>query len=432
MLFMLIIGVPYGIKYKDPDTPVAPLYLDCCALVRQAVQDLQEEFGFVIGKWNQAYQIDTLPIVLNKEELKPGDLIFYEGEYYSNRSKPQKHNMVHVEVYLGPNEECIGSRYHRGSVSIFPSYQFTSTTWKLVNYHFRSLDSWLSGVCVSCCPHHPWLSDALSYVEAAGKRSIFADEGQDDVSAGGEEDEQGELAAPIAISSEPVGEANPNPTLESLQQTQDDINMKENTVNVVSEDPAESSIGGSKKAKRQSQYAQNRSVTKSLTSIDSMEKPAGSQKSSRSSAMASTASSAAVPKTYYVAKANGWKLVKAALDKKGWQQLPFDYQFSSRFGLKWVVSIFIVIAWHMWTYNICVLFARSGDPKLTTELMWLVSLSATSPTTTLLPPKWVCSPPYVTTITKSLALQQIIQLSRIFRISPLLMTSRRLQMLLPF
>jgi hypothetical protein len=95
------IGVPYGIKYKKEDEPVAPLYLDCCGLVRQVVQDLQEEFGFVIGKWNQAYQMDTLPIVVSEAELKPGDLIFYEGLYNSNRSKSQKHNNVHVEIFLG-------------------------------------------------------------------------------------------------------------------------------------------------------------------------------------------------------------------------------------------------------------------------------------------------------------------------------------------
>lgn len=95
------IGVPYGIKYKKEDEPVAPLYLDCCGLVRKVVQDLQEEFGFVIGKWNQAYQMDTLPIVLTESELKPGDLIFYEGTYNSNRSKSQKHNNVHVEIFLG-------------------------------------------------------------------------------------------------------------------------------------------------------------------------------------------------------------------------------------------------------------------------------------------------------------------------------------------
>jgi hypothetical protein len=35
----------------------APLYLDCCGLVRRAARDLADEFGFLIGKWNQAYQV---------------------------------------------------------------------------------------------------------------------------------------------------------------------------------------------------------------------------------------------------------------------------------------------------------------------------------------------------------------------------------------
>lgn len=98
---MKYLGVPYGIKFKADEDPVAPLYLDCCGLVRQVVKDLQEDFGFVIGKWNQAYQMDTLPIVLEESQLKPGDLIFYEGKYNSDRSKPQKHDNVHVEIFLG-------------------------------------------------------------------------------------------------------------------------------------------------------------------------------------------------------------------------------------------------------------------------------------------------------------------------------------------
>lgn len=35
-------------------------------------------------------------------------------------------------------------------------------------------------------------------------------------------------------------------------------------------------------------------------------------------------------------KSNGWKMVKAALDKRGWQQIPEEYQFSTRFSLRWV------------------------------------------------------------------------------------------------
>jgi len=95
------LGVPYARRFQSADTPVAPLYLDCCGLIRKSLWDLQSEFGFLIGRWNQAYQMDVLPVVLEEKELQPGDLIFYEGKYLSSRSKPQKHNNVHVEIFLG-------------------------------------------------------------------------------------------------------------------------------------------------------------------------------------------------------------------------------------------------------------------------------------------------------------------------------------------
>lgn len=47
------IGVPYHEKYREEGTEIAPLYLDCCGLVRQCVKDLKEDFGFLIGRWNQ-------------------------------------------------------------------------------------------------------------------------------------------------------------------------------------------------------------------------------------------------------------------------------------------------------------------------------------------------------------------------------------------
>ena len=107
-------GVPYHEKYRG-DKPLAPLYLDCCGLVRQVVRDLADDFGFLIAKWNQAYQIDVLPKVIEFEDLKPGDLIFYEGEYTSPRSKTQKHDMVHVEVFVGGESgfATIGARFQR-------------------------------------------------------------------------------------------------------------------------------------------------------------------------------------------------------------------------------------------------------------------------------------------------------------------------------
>ena len=116
------LGVPYARRFQSKDTPEAPLYLDCCGLVRKVLWDLQSEFGFLIGRWNQAYQMDTLPIVLEEKDLQPGDLIFYEGKYLSSRSK-QKHDNVHVEIFLGgeTGEASIGSRYQAGRVSLYPS-----------------------------------------------------------------------------------------------------------------------------------------------------------------------------------------------------------------------------------------------------------------------------------------------------------------------
>ncbi len=46
---------PYARRYHGPDSPYfdAPLFLDCCGLVRRVMDDLQEDFGFRLGRWNQ-------------------------------------------------------------------------------------------------------------------------------------------------------------------------------------------------------------------------------------------------------------------------------------------------------------------------------------------------------------------------------------------
>lgn len=316
------LGVPYGVKYKAAEDPIAPLYLDCCALVRQAVQDLQDDFGFIIGKWNQSYQIDTLPIVLTPDQLQPGDLIFYEGIYSSPRSKPQKHNIVHVEVFLGDGitgEECIGSRYHRGKVSLFPSYQFTSTTWSLVNYHFRSLDTWLDGICKSCCSEHDWQSDAMNYVEAAGKRSIFSDSNtEDDIEAGGDEDQDTNTQQLPSQASD---------TVEQICGVKSEVNEEEKA-KIEKKEPLIASTKRSSKAV---------TTTAATTASTKSKRPSQYRSTSNNELTTSTkATSEDHSKSYYLNRSNGWKLVKDSLDRRGWTQLPFDFQFTTKYGLKWV------------------------------------------------------------------------------------------------
>ena len=36
----------------------------------------------------------------------------------SIEGKPQKHNMVHVEIWLGDGEKTVGARYHKGRYAL--------------------------------------------------------------------------------------------------------------------------------------------------------------------------------------------------------------------------------------------------------------------------------------------------------------------------
>ena len=172
------IGVPYARRYHDPGTPHyrSPLFLDCCALIRQIVWDLREDFGFTLSRWNQAYQFDVLPEAVPLESLKPGDLVFYSATFYDKRKKPQIHDMVHVEIFLGgpTGQQTIGARWQNGVVQVFDSYKFVSTSYYDIKFHFKSIDSWLAGSCVSHCPMHPWRDDRKDVWIPRG--SIFAEE----------------------------------------------------------------------------------------------------------------------------------------------------------------------------------------------------------------------------------------------------------------
>ncbi|XP_071945729.1 uncharacterized protein [Antedon mediterranea] len=169
-------GVPYAKRYHPPESSMhnEPLFLDCCGLTRRILRDLKEDFGFNIGPWNQAYQYDTLPISVTEEEMLPGDLVFITGTYFNPKSKAQKHDMVHVEIWLGDGEKTIGARWQKGVVQVFDSYKFVSKSYYNMQYHFKSIDTWLQGVCRSYCPEHEWCLTKFT----PGIKSIFSVENE--------------------------------------------------------------------------------------------------------------------------------------------------------------------------------------------------------------------------------------------------------------
>ena len=78
--------------------------------------------------------------------------------------------MVHVEIWLGDEDKTVGARWQKGVVEIHNSYQYVSKSYHSMVYHFRSIDTWLNGICKSYCVEHPWKRNNHTL---PGKRSIF-------------------------------------------------------------------------------------------------------------------------------------------------------------------------------------------------------------------------------------------------------------------
>lgn len=176
------LGIPYHPQYHGPESPHhnAPLYLDCCGLIRRALQDLHADFGFKIGRWNQNYLYDALSESVDGIEcMRPGDLIFVSGTYLNPKSRRQKYDMVHVEVFLGGDsgEQTIGARAQKGVISIHNSYKYSSLKYEITGFYFMSLDPWLRGELTLRHPEHWSSRDAniAGSVDIDESRSIFAD-----------------------------------------------------------------------------------------------------------------------------------------------------------------------------------------------------------------------------------------------------------------
>jgi len=62
-------------------------------------------------------------------------------------AKKQRHNMTHVEIWAGEGEKTIGARWNNGKVTLFDSYKFLAKSYHSETYHFKSIDTWLQGIC---------------------------------------------------------------------------------------------------------------------------------------------------------------------------------------------------------------------------------------------------------------------------------------------
>lgn len=117
--------------------------------------------------------------------------------------------MVHVEVFTGgeTGEQTIGARWQRGVVKYFDSYKFESTSYYDIKFHFKSIDTWLEGICKSYCAEHSWNSSNLQW--APGKKSIFS------VKSGGEGEEydEADLDATCVDDDHEVGQDDERPVL---------------------------------------------------------------------------------------------------------------------------------------------------------------------------------------------------------------------------
>jgi len=98
--------------------------------------------------------------------------------------------MVHVEIFLGgeSGEESIAARKKKGVVTIFNSFKFKSKGYHNIVWHYRSLDTWLNGICNSFCNIHDWHRGLKEDVNAS-KYSLFALEKEE---KGDDSDEEGE------------------------------------------------------------------------------------------------------------------------------------------------------------------------------------------------------------------------------------------------
>ncbi|CAE7790357.1 unnamed protein product [Symbiodinium sp. CCMP2592] len=156
------VGIPYHRSYHDPASAKckpgsklkdAPLFLDNIQLVQKVVEDLKQEFGFLlISNCKPVHCRTTLPISFeDPADCEPGDLIFHEELDVEGAPSGR---ISHVEIFIGgaTGRESLGSMpwnahprtQEKDGVQIFEDYRIAKETGK-VDYrlHCHSIRTWL-------------------------------------------------------------------------------------------------------------------------------------------------------------------------------------------------------------------------------------------------------------------------------------------------
>jgi len=156
------VGTPFHRNYHEPGNSKykpgsklkdAPLFLDHMQLIQKVVDDLKEDFGFLlVTNCKPADCRSTLPIAFEESaDCKPGDLIFHE-EFLEDGSPSGR--IAHVEIFLGGASGCqsIGSMPwnahsrtgEKDGVQVFDDFRIRDEKGALAyRFHCHSIATWL-------------------------------------------------------------------------------------------------------------------------------------------------------------------------------------------------------------------------------------------------------------------------------------------------
>lgn len=158
---MRYVGTPYHRSYHDPSNSRykpgsrlkdAPLFLDHMQLIQKVIEDLKQDFGFLlIANCKPAHCRKTLPVSFeDPEDCEAGDLIFYE-ELEVDGSPSGR--FPHLEIFIGGDSgtESLGSMpwnahsrtKEMDGVQVFEDFRIAKENGKSFRVHCHSIQTWL-------------------------------------------------------------------------------------------------------------------------------------------------------------------------------------------------------------------------------------------------------------------------------------------------